>query len=42
MMYDTALKIEWNNPQALNNWGLAQKELAALLPGVREQDNLLN
>lgn len=30
--YEQAVKLNWNSPQALNNWGLALQELSVIVP----------
>jgi tetratricopeptide (TPR) repeat protein len=30
--YDRSVQLNWNSPQALNNWGLALQELGAIVP----------
>jgi hypothetical protein len=30
--YEQAVQLNWNSPQALNNWGLALQELGAIVP----------
>ncbi|KMZ68139.1 hypothetical protein ZOSMA_24G01610 [Zostera marina] len=38
--YEKSVQLNWNNPQALNNWGLALQELSAIVP-VREKPNII-
>ncbi|KAK9103946.1 hypothetical protein Sjap_021200 [Stephania japonica] len=38
--YEKAVQLNWNSPQALNNWGLALQELSAIVP-VREKQNIV-
>ncbi|KAF3775007.1 hypothetical protein EJ110_NYTH51630 [Nymphaea thermarum] len=35
--YEKAVKLNWNSPQALNNWGLALQELSAIVPLKEKQ-----
>ncbi|XP_058009757.1 protein HLB1 isoform X2 [Hevea brasiliensis] len=35
--YEKAVQLNWNSPQALNNWGLALQELSAIVPAREEQ-----
>ncbi|CAI9269919.1 unnamed protein product [Lactuca saligna] len=34
---EIAIKLNWNNRQALNNWGLALQELSAIVPALEKQ-----
>eukprot|EP01018_Ginkgo_biloba_P020089 Gb_39400 [translate_table: standard] len=38
--YEKAVQLNWNSPQALNNWGLALQELSAIVP-VREKQTIV-
>ncbi|XP_077248471.1 tetratricopeptide repeat (TPR)-like superfamily protein [Tasmannia lanceolata] len=38
--YAKAVQLNWNSPQALNNWGLALQELSAIVP-VREKQTIV-
>ncbi|RYR38724.1 hypothetical protein Ahy_A09g043882 isoform B [Arachis hypogaea] len=38
--YEKAVQLNWNSPQALNNWGLALQELSAIVP-VREKQKIV-
>ncbi|MED6184663.1 Protein hlb1 [Stylosanthes scabra] len=38
--YEKAVQLNWNSPQALNNWGLALQELSAIVP-VREKQRIV-
>ncbi|KAL4297818.1 hypothetical protein GQ457_12G000540 [Hibiscus cannabinus] len=38
--YEKAVKLNWNSPQALNNWGLALQELSSIVP-AREKQNIV-
>ncbi|XP_026402031.1 protein HLB1-like [Papaver somniferum] len=38
--YEKAVHLNWNSPQALNNWGLALQELSAIVP-VREKQTIV-
>ncbi|URD96185.1 hypothetical protein MUK42_29507 [Musa troglodytarum] len=38
--YEKAVQLNWNSPQALNNWGLALQELGAIVP-VREKQTII-
>ncbi|XP_071737446.1 protein HLB1-like [Rutidosis leptorrhynchoides] len=35
--YEKAVQLNWNSPQALNNWGLALQELSAIVPAREKQ-----
>lgn len=35
--YVKAVQLNWNSPQALNNWGLALQELSAIVPAREKQ-----
>uniref|UniRef100_A0A5B7A487 Uncharacterized protein n=1 Tax=Davidia involucrata TaxID=16924 RepID=A0A5B7A487_DAVIN len=35
--YEKAVHLNWNSPQALNNWGLALQELSAIVPAREKQ-----
>ncbi|KAF5734357.1 Tetratricopeptide repeat-like superfamily protein isoform 1 [Tripterygium wilfordii] len=35
--YEKAIHLNWNSPQALNNWGLALQELSAIVPAREKQ-----
>ncbi|KAM5571309.1 protein HLB1 [Rosa sericea] len=35
--YEKAVLLNWNSPQALNNWGLALQELSAIVPAREKQ-----
>ncbi|GMH28929.1 hypothetical protein Nepgr_030772 [Nepenthes gracilis] len=35
--YEKAVQLNWNSPQALNNWGLALQELSAIVPAKEKQ-----
>ncbi|KDP25200.1 hypothetical protein JCGZ_20356 [Jatropha curcas] len=35
--YEMAVELNWNSPQALNNWGLALQELSAIVPAREKQ-----
>ncbi|KAL9260194.1 HLB1-like protein [Drosera capensis] len=35
--YGKAVQLNWNSPQALNNWGLALQELSAIVPAKEKQ-----
>ncbi|KAF7150203.1 hypothetical protein RHSIM_Rhsim02G0251800 [Rhododendron simsii] len=35
--YGKAVQLNWNSPQALNNWGLALQELSAIVPAREKQ-----
>ncbi|KAG8084127.1 hypothetical protein GUJ93_ZPchr0010g8004 [Zizania palustris] len=35
--YDKAVKLNWNSPQALNNWGLGLQELSVIVPAREKQ-----
>lgn len=35
--YEKAVQLNWNTPQALNNWGLALQELSAIVPAREKQ-----
>ncbi|PKI43629.1 hypothetical protein CRG98_035980 [Punica granatum] len=35
--YEKAVRLNWNSPQALNNWGLALQELSAIVPAREKQ-----
>ncbi|KAG8073130.1 hypothetical protein GUJ93_ZPchr0006g44562 [Zizania palustris] len=37
MNYDKAVQLNWNSPQALNNWGLGLQELSAIVPARDKQ-----
>ncbi|XP_020249285.1 uncharacterized protein LOC109826675, partial [Asparagus officinalis] len=39
--YEKAVQLNWNSPQALNNWGLALQELSAIVP-VREKPAIVH
>ncbi|PKA46514.1 hypothetical protein AXF42_Ash012647 [Apostasia shenzhenica] len=38
--YEKAVQLNWNSPQAYNNWGLALQELSNIVP-VREKQNIV-
>ncbi|XXG76160.1 hypothetical protein AAC387_Pa08g0573 [Persea americana] len=38
--YEKAVQLNWNSPQALNNWGLALQELSAIVP-VQEKQTIV-
>ncbi|ERN10708.1 hypothetical protein AMTR_s00027p00060480 [Amborella trichopoda] len=38
--YERAVQLNWNSPQALNNWGLALQELSAIV-SVREKQTIV-
>ncbi|KMT12466.1 hypothetical protein BVRB_5g103950 [Beta vulgaris subsp. vulgaris] len=38
--YERAVQLNWNSPQALNNWGLALQELSAIVP-AKEKHNIV-
>uniref|UniRef100_A0A0C9S995 TSA: Wollemia nobilis Ref_Wollemi_Transcript_1516_2224 transcribed RNA sequence n=1 Tax=Wollemia nobilis TaxID=56998 RepID=A0A0C9S995_9CONI len=38
--YEKAVQLNWNSPQALNNWGLALQELSAIV-SVREKQTIV-
>ncbi|XP_056688679.1 protein HLB1-like [Spinacia oleracea] len=38
--YGKAVQLNWNSPQALNNWGLALQELSAIVP-AKEKHNIV-
>ncbi|XP_072956212.1 protein HLB1 isoform X1 [Typha angustifolia] len=38
--YEKAVQLNWNSPQALNNWGLGLQELSAIVP-VREKQTII-
>ncbi|KAG0490304.1 hypothetical protein HPP92_007167 [Vanilla planifolia] len=38
--YEKAVQLNWNSPQALNNWGLALQELSAIVP-IREKESIV-
>lgn len=35
--YEKAVQLNWNSPQALNNWGLGLQELSAIVPAREKQ-----
>ncbi|KAJ4803512.1 Tetratricopeptide repeat (TPR)-like superfamily protein [Rhynchospora pubera] len=35
--YEKAVELNWNSPQALNNWGLGLQELSAIVPAKEKQ-----
>ncbi|XP_066373335.1 protein HLB1-like [Miscanthus floridulus] len=35
--YEKAVQLNWNSPQALNNWGLGLQELSAIVPARDKQ-----
>ncbi|XP_044477069.1 protein HLB1-like [Mangifera indica] len=35
--YEKAVQLNWNSPQALNNWGLALQELSGIVPAREKQ-----
>ncbi|XP_042008117.1 protein HLB1-like isoform X1 [Salvia splendens] len=35
--YEKSVQLNWNSPQALNNWGLALQELSAIVPAREKQ-----
>ncbi|KAJ4955978.1 hypothetical protein NE237_012761 [Protea cynaroides] len=35
--YERAVQLNWNSPQALNNWGLALQELSSIVPAREKQ-----
>uniref|UniRef100_A0A2P2K5D5 PH domain-containing protein n=1 Tax=Rhizophora mucronata TaxID=61149 RepID=A0A2P2K5D5_RHIMU len=35
--YEKAVQLNWNSPQALNNWGLALQELSSIVPAREKQ-----
>ncbi|KAL5138984.1 Protein HLB1 [Glycine soja] len=35
--YEKAVQLNWNSPQALNNWGLALQELSTIVPAREKQ-----
>ncbi|GAB4858096.1 hypothetical protein Ancab_015998 [Ancistrocladus abbreviatus] len=35
--YEKTVQLNWNSPQALNNWGLALQELSAIVPAKEKQ-----
>ncbi|KAL8150312.1 hypothetical protein V2J09_020120 [Rumex salicifolius] len=34
--YEKAVQLNWNSPQALNNWGLALQELSSIVPAKKK------
>ncbi|XP_068649824.1 protein HLB1-like [Aristolochia californica] len=40
--YERAVQLNWNSPQALNNWGLALQELSAIVPAREKQTIVRN
>ncbi|XP_051144830.1 protein HLB1 isoform X2 [Andrographis paniculata] len=40
--YETAVQLNWNSPQALNNWGLALQELSSIVPARNKQTIVKN
>ncbi|CAH9068746.1 unnamed protein product [Cuscuta europaea] len=38
--YEIAVQLNWNSPQALNNWGLALQELSSIVP-AREKHTIV-
>ncbi|KAL2902879.1 Protein HLB1 [Bienertia sinuspersici] len=38
--YEKAVQLNWNSPQALNNWGLALQELSTIVP-AKEKHNIV-